>query len=290
MATMSKLLQDVAAAVRANAEELTELDRAIGDGDHGGNLRRGFDAVAELAPELDAMPPGQALHKAGMTLVMKVGGASGPLYGSLLMGIGKSLAAGSMAGTPGPSEIADSLQAGIDMVRHRGKSDVGDKTMLDVLVPVCEALRGASRSRFRFPAARRSQRGGGPRSRVHPRAPGAQGTRLVPGRAQRRPPRPRSPVEPAHRGRRVREPARRLMSGFRGATERRGGHRLALALVARGAEDMVRQMVGESVPLAACGATPTGSSAPTWPQSAPRSTRCGRTAGWRCWSTSGGRR
>ena len=143
MPTMSKLLQDVAAAVRANADELTELDRAIGDGDHGANLRRGFDAVAEIAPELDTMPPGQALQKAGMTLVMKVGGASGPLYGSLLMGIGKSLAGASTAGTgtPSPSEIADALQAGVEMVRKRGKSDIGDKTMLDVLVPVCDALR-----------------------------------------------------------------------------------------------------------------------------------------------------
>ena len=84
-----------------------------------------------------------------MTLVMKVGGASGPLYGSLLMGIGKSLAGASTAGTgtPSPAEIADALQAGVDMVRRRGKSDIGDKTMLDVLVPVCEALRnGLSQS------------------------------------------------------------------------------------------------------------------------------------------------
>ena len=147
MPTMSKLLQDVAAAVRANAEELTELDRAIGDGDHGANLRRGFDAVAELAPELDAIPPGQALQKAGMTLVMKVGGASGPLYGSLLMGIGKSLAGAPTAGTPSPTEVADALRTGVDMVRQRGRSDVGEKTMLDVLVPVCEALRdGLSQS------------------------------------------------------------------------------------------------------------------------------------------------
>ena len=147
MSTMSKLLRDVAAAVRANAEELTELDRAIGDGDHGANLRRGFDAVAELAPECDAMPLGQALQKAGMTLVMKVGGASGPLYGSLLMGIGKSLAGAAQSGAPSLFEIADALQAGVDMVRQRGKSNVGDKTMLDVLVPVCDALRdGASQS------------------------------------------------------------------------------------------------------------------------------------------------
>ena len=147
MPTLSKLFDDVAAAVRARADELTELDRAIGDGDHGANLRRGFDAVAELALELEAMPWGAALQKAGMTLVMKVGGASGPLYGSLLMGIGKSLAGGSQAEVPRPSAIADALQAGVDMVRQRGRSDVGDKTMLDVLVPVCEALRdGASQS------------------------------------------------------------------------------------------------------------------------------------------------
>lgn len=141
MPTMSKLLQDVAAAIRASADELTELDRAIGDGDHGANLRRGFDEVAALRAELDAMPPGQALQKAGMTLVMKVGGASGPLYGSLLMGIGKSLAGGPRSDAPGSSEIAAAVQAGVDMVRQRGKSDVGDKTMLDVLVPVCDALR-----------------------------------------------------------------------------------------------------------------------------------------------------
>ena len=261
MPTMSKLLQDVAAAVRENADELTELDRAIGDGDHGANLRRGFDAVAELAPELDAMPPGQALQKAGMTLVMKVGGASGPLYGSLLMGIGKSLAGASTAGTGTPSlaAIADALQAGVDMVRQRGKSDTGDKTMLDVLVPV---LRGAARGPVAGapgpPVARRPEHGGRPRPRVHPCAPGAQGARLVPGRAQRRPSRPRGPFEPAHRGRRVREPARRVMSIP--VPARNVGVVIVSHSphVARGAEDMVRQMVGESVPLAACGGNPDG--------------------------------
>ena len=144
MPTMRKLVEGIAAAVRASAEELTDLDRAIGDGDHGANLRRGFDAVAELAPELDAMPPGAAFQKAGMTLVMKVGGASGPLYGSLLMGIGKSLSGGPQSDVPSLSEIADALEAGVAMVRKRGKSDVGEKTMLDVLVPVCEVLRTGS--------------------------------------------------------------------------------------------------------------------------------------------------
>ena len=141
MPAMSEVLGNVAAAVRASAEELTGLDRAIGDGDHGANLRRGFDAVAELGAELDAMPAGEALHKAGMTLVMKVGGASGPLYGSLLMGIGKSLSGSQRPEVPTPSNLADAFEAGVDMVRQRGKSDIGEKTMLDVLVPVCEALR-----------------------------------------------------------------------------------------------------------------------------------------------------
>ena len=147
MPAVSELFGEVAAAVRANADELTELDRAIGDGDHGLNLRRGFDAVAGLGPELDAMPVGKALQKAGMTLVMKVGGASGPLYGSLLMGIGKALPE-----APGLPDFADALQAGVDAVRQRGKSEAGDKTMLDVLAPVCEALRdGVARS---LPASR----------------------------------------------------------------------------------------------------------------------------------------
>ena len=142
MPAVSELLGEVAAAVRANADELTELDRAIGDGDHGINLRRGFDAVAELGPELDAMPAGQALQKAGMTLVMKVGGASGPLYGSLLMEIGKALPE-----TPDPPDIAGALRAGVDAVRRRGRSEAGDKTMLDVLVPVSETLHeGAAQS------------------------------------------------------------------------------------------------------------------------------------------------
>ena len=147
MPAMSKLLGDVAVAVRTSADELTELDRAIGDGDHGANLRRGFDAVVTLGPELDAMPVGKALQKAGMTLVMKVGGAAGPLYGSLLMGVGKSLSEEPCSEEPSRSDLADALQAGVDAVRQRGRSDTGDKTMLDVLVPVCEALRdGVTRS------------------------------------------------------------------------------------------------------------------------------------------------
>ncbi len=135
MTSLIGIIDAAVAKVRECADELTELDQAIGDGDHGVNMRRGFDAIAEQRAELETLPSGQAIQKAGMTLVMKVGGASGPLYGSLLMGIGKALPE-----QTGPEHVAAALRAGVEAVKQRGKSDVGDKTMLDVLVPVTEAL------------------------------------------------------------------------------------------------------------------------------------------------------
>lgn len=128
------LIERTAAVVAEHAEELTRLDQAIGDGDHGTNMKRGFDALAADKEAIAALAPGDALHKAGMTLVMKVGGASGPLYGSLLMGMAKAAKAG--------EPLAGQLAAGIAMVMQRGKADVGAKTMLDVLVPVRDALAG----------------------------------------------------------------------------------------------------------------------------------------------------
>lgn len=129
------LLEAMAATVRAHAEELTALDQAIGDADHGINMRRGFDAIVESRDTLAGLPVGQMLQKAGMTLVMKVGGASGPLYGSLLMAIGKALPE-----RPDLAAVAKAVEAGVQSVKQRGKSEAGDKTMLDVLVPVAEAL------------------------------------------------------------------------------------------------------------------------------------------------------
>ena len=138
MQAFDQLIGAVTDAVRACTEELTTLDQAIGDGDHGLNMRRGFDAIAEQRTELTSLPAGKALQKAGMTLVMTVGGASGPLYGSLLMGIGKAL-----EDELGPPQVATALRAGVESVKQRGKSDVGQKTMLDVLVPVLETLEGS---------------------------------------------------------------------------------------------------------------------------------------------------
>ena len=132
------MIEAAARQIAEHAEELTALDQAIGDGDHGINMKRGFDAVAGKADEIADLPFGQALQKLGMTLVMSVGGASGPLYGSLFMAIGKA-SGEAPASIP---EAAMALQAGIDAVKKRGKSDAGAKTMLDVLVPVQAALAG----------------------------------------------------------------------------------------------------------------------------------------------------
>jgi dihydroxyacetone kinase-like protein len=127
------LIERAAMVITEKAEELTRLDQAIGDGDHGINMKRGFDAIAADRAIIADRPLGDALHQAGMTLVMKVGGASGPLYGSLLMGMAKA----AKAGEPLTRQLAE----GVEMVKKRGRSDVGAKTMLDVLVPVLTTLR-----------------------------------------------------------------------------------------------------------------------------------------------------
>jgi dihydroxyacetone kinase-like protein len=134
--TRKRLFRAVASRVIANADELTDLDRAIGDGDHGANMRRGFEAVLDAVEELSARSLGESLKGVGTTLVMKVGGASGPLYGTLFLSLGKSL-----ADDVSPEQLTDALAAAIEAVKARGKSDVGQKTMLDVFCPVLGVLR-----------------------------------------------------------------------------------------------------------------------------------------------------
>jgi phosphoenolpyruvate---glycerone phosphotransferase subunit DhaL len=130
------LFETVAQRIIASADELTDLDRAIGDGDHGANMRRGFEAVLAAVDELSAKNLGESLKGVGTTLVIKVGGASGPLYGTLFMSLGKSL-----QDEVSCEQAADAFAAAIDAVKARGKSDVGQKTMLDVLFPVARILR-----------------------------------------------------------------------------------------------------------------------------------------------------
>jgi phosphoenolpyruvate---glycerone phosphotransferase subunit DhaL len=131
-----RLFETVAHRVIASVDELTDLDRAIGDGDHGTNMRRGFAAVLATVDELSAKNLGESLKGVGTTLVMKVGGASGPLYGTLFMSLGKSL-----SDEVTYEQAADAFAIAIEAVKARGKSDIGQKTMLDVLIPVARVLR-----------------------------------------------------------------------------------------------------------------------------------------------------
>jgi len=130
-----KLIDAMAACIVGATDELTALDQAIGDGDHGFNMKRGFEAMLAEKPAIAALDWPDALKKAGMTLVMKVGGASGPLYGTLFMELGKA-----WPEHPDRPGLAATLAAAIEGVKKRGKSERGQKTMLDVLIPVQEAL------------------------------------------------------------------------------------------------------------------------------------------------------
>jgi dihydroxyacetone kinase-like protein len=130
-----RLIATAAAAVIEHADELSELDRAIGDGDHGINMKRGFEAVMSDLDQLAQKPLPDLLKRLGTHLVMKVGGASGPLYGTLFMTLGKELPA-----EPSVGDAARAFAAAIAAVKARGKSEVGQKTMLDVLAPALAAL------------------------------------------------------------------------------------------------------------------------------------------------------
>lgn len=134
--TKARLIETMAATILAHADELTSLDQAIGDGDHGLNMRRGFEAVLADKDALAAKPLPEALRSLGTTLVMKVGGASGPLYGTLFMALGKEIG----GDDPDLAEAARALGAAIEAVKARGKSEPGQKTMLDVLTPVQAVL------------------------------------------------------------------------------------------------------------------------------------------------------
>jgi dihydroxyacetone kinase-like protein len=131
-------MSEAAAAVRDQRDYLTQLDSAIGDGDHGTNMNRGFEAVEKaLAGQNGSVPPGRLLIVAGKTLVSTVGGASGPLWGSALRAAGRSLGD---AESFEAAELAVALDAAIAAVIDLGAATPGDKTMIDALVPAAQAL------------------------------------------------------------------------------------------------------------------------------------------------------
>lgn len=119
--------------IQANKDYLSELDTPIGDGDHGGNMARGMAAVVENLEGKDFANSAEVFQVVSMQLLSKVGGASGPLYGSAFMGIMKAEKEG--------TSLADAVQAGLDMIQKRGKAVPGEKTMVDVWSGVVEAIR-----------------------------------------------------------------------------------------------------------------------------------------------------
>jgi dihydroxyacetone kinase-like protein len=132
-------LREFARLITENAQYLSDLDAAVGDADHGINMERGMTAVMAA---LDEEPPADLpalFKKVGMTLVSSVGGASGPLYGTLFLRMGPAFG----ADVAGAAEFAKALRAGVDGVVARGRAEAGDKTMFDALAPALDALDGA---------------------------------------------------------------------------------------------------------------------------------------------------
>ena len=134
--TFKSLVKVAAEHVIGSAPELTALDQAIGDGDHGINMKRGFEAVLGKLDAIGAQPLDEAFKTIGKTLVMTVGGASGPLFGSFFLAAGEALAHKKL-----PEDLAEVFGTAVNAVSTRGRSQVGEKTMLDVLVPVLETLK-----------------------------------------------------------------------------------------------------------------------------------------------------
>ena len=135
--TITLAIAAVRRAILADEAQIESLDRAIGDGDHFINVRRGCEVLVVLSPDLKGMPPGPALHKIGVKLLGTIGGASGPLISSFFMAMGEKL---QRAEEPDRREVAAAFVSGVEAIKLRGKADVGEKTMLDVLIPVSRLL------------------------------------------------------------------------------------------------------------------------------------------------------
>jgi dihydroxyacetone kinase-like protein len=149
--TVTAWMSEIAESVSAERDYLTQLDAAIGDGDHGINMDRGFSAVQQALAEQDTdVPPGRLLIVAGKTLVSTVGGASGPLWGSAFRRVGRSLGD---AAEWDAEQLVEALAAARDGVVELGAAAPGDKTMVDALTPAVEAMRSSLDAGATLPAA-----------------------------------------------------------------------------------------------------------------------------------------
>ncbi len=133
---LPQFLTKIQNTIHCHKDEVAELDAAIGDGDHVVNLQRGIEALIAIESELTAMEWSAAFMKIGMTLMSTMGGASGSLFGTLFMSMGKAARNGEMDF----SRFADCFHQGVESVKQRGKADLGEKTMLDTLIPVANSL------------------------------------------------------------------------------------------------------------------------------------------------------
>jgi phosphoenolpyruvate---glycerone phosphotransferase subunit DhaL len=146
-ALLPSLIEAIADVIEKNTEEVTALDQAIGDGDHVINLQRGINALMAQRDELSRMDWVRAWQKIGMTLMSSIGGASGSLYGTLLIALSKAAREQPLD----QQSFAEFFSKGVDAVKQRGKAEVGEKTMLDVYIPVAEYLRTAAANSVALP-------------------------------------------------------------------------------------------------------------------------------------------
>lgn len=134
---MAAIIEGMAKKIEAEKDYLTQLDNEIGDGDHGINLARGFEAVEKKLPSLAGGDIGALLKGVGMQLVSTVGGASGPLYGTAFMKAG--MACKGLTELDGPAFVK-TMEAAVDGIKMRGKATEGEKTMLDALCPALKVM------------------------------------------------------------------------------------------------------------------------------------------------------
>lgn len=134
------IIKEVTEVIEQNAEEVTVLDQVLGDGDHVTNLQRGLDALNQNAVEISQLEWAAAIQKIGMTLLSTMGGASGSLFGTLFLSMSKAMKDNAHLRQ---DDFANAFFQAVEAVKKRGKSDAGEKTMLDVLIPVAETMKQA---------------------------------------------------------------------------------------------------------------------------------------------------
>lgn len=135
---INRAAEEIYRSVVSHEADIESLDREIGDGDHYINMKRGCEAIRTIAAELEPLSPADALNKIGMKLLSTIGGASGPLFASFFMSMAKSLKASASTDT---LSMALAFEAGVLAIMQRGKAQAGEKTMLDVLIPVANSFK-----------------------------------------------------------------------------------------------------------------------------------------------------